>query len=325
MKYFESYFNEIFVKKIRSFKTAIENDRIFSLLTNFEQSLDKIFTIARKTPLVDKMRESHLFTNEDGQCCLYTLSQNLRELVLQPIAAMNRISHSKPSLLENGKYVWHGCPESVYYPQGGCYYIIGEGKKASKLIVKYEYLKSAEEAFTVVRSMETERQNFGVCLLNGEVYIIGGENEREGCLVKCEKFVPLHNNQVYIIHSLRQRSSRHSVTTYKDKYILKFGGIRRLQDPEAADYSDDWAAPSEIYSLKTEEWSVIPFYGRLQFNLYPSIFKAERRNFILILGGDGLVEGRQKYRPAYQIMLEESKGEVDQVKMRTRQSKIQFR
>jgi hypothetical protein len=35
VKYFESYFNEIFVKKIRSFKTAIENDRIFSLLTNF--------------------------------------------------------------------------------------------------------------------------------------------------------------------------------------------------------------------------------------------------------------------------------------------------
>lgn len=35
VKYFESYFNEIFVKKIRSFKTAIENDRIFSLLINF--------------------------------------------------------------------------------------------------------------------------------------------------------------------------------------------------------------------------------------------------------------------------------------------------
>lgn len=122
--------------------------------------------------------------------------------------------------------------------------------------------------------------------------------------MKCEKFVPLHNNQVYIIHSLRQRSSRHSVTTYKDKYILKFGGIRRLQDEEKGDFGGDWAAPSEIYSLKTEEWSVIPFYGRLQFNLCPSIFKAERRNFILILGGDPLNEEQQKYRPAYQIILE---------------------
>lgn len=49
----------------------------------------------------------------------------MRELAVQPIAAMNRISHSKPSLLENGKYVWNGHPESVYYPQGSCYYIIG--------------------------------------------------------------------------------------------------------------------------------------------------------------------------------------------------------
>lgn len=135
--------------------------------------------------------------------------------------------------------------------------------------------------------------------------------------------MPLHNNQVYIIHSLRQRSSRHSITTYKDKYILKFGGVRRItEEPE---FEGDWAAPSEIYSLKTEEWSVIPFYNRMQFNLYPSIFKAERRNFILILGGDPLGQQQEKYRPAYQIMLEESKGEVDQVKMRMRQSRVQFR
>jgi hypothetical protein len=90
--------------------------------------------------------------------------------------------------------------------------------------------------------MQTERENFGVCLLNGEVYIIGGENEREGCLVKCEKFVPLYNNQVYIIHSLRQRSSRHSVTTYKDKYILKFGGIRRQPEKDSLNIDSDYAA-----------------------------------------------------------------------------------
>lgn len=64
------------------------------------------------------------------------MSQNLRELAMQPIAAMNRITHSKPSLQENG-YLWNGYPQSVYYPQGSCYYIIGEGKKPSKLIVKY--------------------------------------------------------------------------------------------------------------------------------------------------------------------------------------------
>lgn len=136
VKYFESYFNEIFVKKIRSFKTAIENDRIFSLLTNFEQSLEKIFTISKTTPLLDRMRHFHLFTNEDGQCYLYSLDQTLKELVSQPIAAMNRISHSQLTLAD-GKYQWEGPPQSVYYPQGSCYYIIGEGRRASRLIVKY--------------------------------------------------------------------------------------------------------------------------------------------------------------------------------------------
>lgn len=109
VKYFESYFNEIFVKKIRSFKTAIENHRIFSLLTNFEQSLEKIFTISRTTPPQDRMRHFHLFTNEDGQCYLYSLAQTHR-LSAQPIAAMNRISHSKLALQDGGKYNWAGSP-----------------------------------------------------------------------------------------------------------------------------------------------------------------------------------------------------------------------
>lgn len=83
-----------------------------------------------------------------------------------------------------------------------------------------------------------------MCLLGGEIYIIGGENDKEGCLVKCEKFVPTHNNQVYIIHSLRHRSSRHSVTTYKDRYILKFGGVRRLlSDDPASPIDPESAAP----------------------------------------------------------------------------------
>lgn len=32
-----------------------------------------------------------------------------------------------------------------------------------------------------------------------------------------------------------------------------------------------------------------------------------------------------RYRPAFQVILEESKGEIEQVKMRTRQSNIEFR
>jgi hypothetical protein len=63
----------------------------------------------------------------------------------------------------------------------------------------------------------------------------------------------------------------------------------------------------------------------VQLNLYPSIFKAEHRNFILILGGDPLGVETQRFRPAFQLILEESRGEIDQVKMRTRHSNIEFR
>jgi hypothetical protein len=43
------------------------------------------------------------------------------------------------------------------------------------------------------------------------------------------------------------------------------------------------------------------------------------------LGGDSLVETKKKYRPAFEVILEESKGEIDQMKIRVRQSKIEYR
>jgi hypothetical protein len=66
--------------------------------------------------------------------------------------------------------------------------------------------------------------------------------------------VPLCGSQIYIIHSLNTRSSRHSLTTYKDKYILKFGGIKKLFSRENHLIKEnisfeDMAAPAEIYSI----------------------------------------------------------------------------
>ena len=40
--------------------------------------------------------------------------------------------------------------------------------------------------------------------------------------------MPAYSSQVYIIHSLKSRSSRHALTTYKNKFILKFGGVKKL-------------------------------------------------------------------------------------------------
>ena len=70
-------------------------------------------------------------------------------------------------LLEHGQYKWIGIPQSIFYPYYNCYYIFGEGNKTSKVIVKYDHIKETDEILTAVKSMETERKNFGVCMLKG--------------------------------------------------------------------------------------------------------------------------------------------------------------
>jgi hypothetical protein len=79
---------------------------------------------------------------------------------------MTKITHTS-NLPEKKEYKWQGNPESVYYPPGNCYYIIGEGNHDSRLILKYDVLKGVDEGFRAVRSMETERCRFGVCILGG--------------------------------------------------------------------------------------------------------------------------------------------------------------
>lgn len=73
--------------------------------------------------------------------------------------------------------------------------------------------------------------------------------------------MPEYNNQVYIIQSLNQRSSRHSISTYKDKYILKFGGVSVPLDPDQPVQGNKrrCLAFPEVYSLEREEWSTISF------------------------------------------------------------------
>lgn len=204
----------------------MQNDRILTLVVTFQQNLKKIFTFNHEKTTHDH-RQFHLFRQEDGQSALYTLSkdtQRLEKKALPDIATLVNFP-------EKYEYGWSDIPESVFYKPNNCYYIIGEGSKTSKQIVKWECSKPVEDSFFAVRSMETERRFFSVCELGGEIYIVGGENSKDGCLSRCEKFVPAYSSQIYLIHSLNSRSSRHSLTTYKNKYILKFGGIKRLLDP----------------------------------------------------------------------------------------------
>ena len=202
----------------------MQNDRIFTLIVNFQQNLEKIFTFTLEQPAPD-YRQQHLFAREADTTALYTLSKHGTSIERKPL---HRQIGRLAGLPESYGYQWQGVPQSVFYRPNNCYYIFGEGAKASRCIVKWEWAKGVEEGFCTVRPMETDRRHFAVCELGGEIYVVGGENDREGCLARCEKFVPLCGSQIYIIHSLNSRSSRHSLTTYRDKYILKFGGVKRL-------------------------------------------------------------------------------------------------
>lgn len=168
--------------------------------------------------------------------------------------------------------------------------------------------------------METERRQFAVCELGGEIYIVGGENDKDGCLSRCEKFVPQYSSQIYIIHSLNVRSSRHSLTTYKNKFILKFGGIKQLRPAsQHLNTVEDITAPPEIYSIDSQEWSVINISREfeLKFGICPSIFRIQNKNMLLVLGG-----GLSSERVTISIIIEQGKDKLQQLRMRTHKSRL---
>ena len=78
---------------------------------------------------------------------------------------------------------------------------------------------------------------------------------------------------------MNQRSSHHSVSTYKDKYILKFGGFSM---PVSANHTvkgnkTSYLSFPEVYSLEREEWSTISLREDnkliMELGIRPIIFK----------------------------------------------------
>ena len=78
---------------------------------------------------------------------------------------------------------WIGMLPSIYYPYNDSYYLIGDGRKESNKIRRMNVDNMEIKDLEV--KMETKRMNFSVCLFNQEIFIVGGENSKEGCLAKC--------------------------------------------------------------------------------------------------------------------------------------------
>ena len=48
VKYYDSYFNQIFIKKTRNYRTGLEDDPIMALNVKFQQNLHRIFNFNQK-------------------------------------------------------------------------------------------------------------------------------------------------------------------------------------------------------------------------------------------------------------------------------------
>lgn len=101
-------------------------------------------------------------------------------------------------------------------------------------------------------------------------------------MIKCEKFVPLEG-KTYIVNSLNQRSSQHTLCNYKDKFILKIGGTDAVRGMLKNDREvlENRIVNPEIYFASTEDWKVVELsYSnpkkRLNFGLWPTMLVSEK-------------------------------------------------
>ncbi len=112
---------------------------------------------------------------------------------------------------------------------------------------------------------------------------------------KCEKYVPSYGNKMFLVSGMNQKTSRHTVVTYMDKYILKFGGITKVLD-----FSKKWAdldplpAKPEIYSLEKQQWMLIDDRSidnkKIDFGMWPDLFMNESTQVMVAFGGDKYTE-----------------------------------
>ena len=197
---------------------------------------------------------------------------------------------------------------SVYYSQTDSYYLFGEVKKESNKIWIFQ-LESEIKRLEI--KLETKRVNFDVCLFNEEIFIVGGENEREGCLIKCEKFIP-SEGKTYIINSLNQRSAKQKLFPYKDKFILKIGGTSFISN-------QNWhAITPEIYLPETEDWRMIELQiadprMRINFGLWPGILFSEAGNKIIIIEGE--TGKRKSFKERYDLTIGENSKDLKEIKL----------
>ncbi len=133
--------------------------------------------------------------------------------------------------------------------------------------------------------MIRSRSYFGVAAIGKYLYIIGGLNYLEGAMMKCERF-NLETKQSEPINYLNSPSSHHSVCSFQDKYIYKFGGLKKDNNQKRAMVDSLF----ERYSVEKDVWQKIVLKDNSAFNLMPKVsfhggIYDINENQLLVVGG----------------------------------------
>ena len=126
----------------------------------------------------------------------------------------------------------------------------------SLCIVNSQPVKAAENSWTTMAPMLTERHGFGVAVVNGKIYAIGGYNYDSGLLDINEEYDPPTNTWT-TKKPMPTPRNRFGIAVYQNKIYVIGGEI---------DDADRSTAANEVYDSLTDTWETktsmpTPRYG----------------------------------------------------------------
>lgn len=153
-----------------------------------------------------------------------------------------------------------------------------------------------------------------MCVLADEIYVVGGENEEEGCLRKCEKYslrTTRDITNVSRIGSLNCRSSHHSTHPFKNRYIFKFGGV-------SCHLTKKFMCSSliEVYHRDIDEWKVVEVIGSgtfdREFTYLSGVVQNSDTQFVVF---GGFNNRRQPVSTSYMVEVDYRNGVIGDIKV----------
>lgn len=153
--------------------------------------------------------------------------------------------------------------QSIITPTGAIYLLGGAEPNQPKQSKIYKY-NPAAKSLDLVSNMLTARSSFGICCMNDQIYIIGGNiGKPSGKTNLCEVY-STKSNKCYEIQPLITPVSNCCCTLFNNSYIYKFHGI--TQEPGQA---QKICLTIERYDIELNKWAELePQLRKDHFSLF---------------------------------------------------------